>query len=129
MATLRAHALIDAAPDAVWEVVGDSTGISRWFPAITSSTGDAERRTVVLEGGVRLHEEVVTADPRLRRFQYRITGGDLEVAHHLGTVDVIDVGGGRSLVVYSTDVEPAELAEQFGPAIEDAVGNLASVIG
>ncbi|MEV0083596.1 SRPBCC family protein [Saccharopolyspora sp. NPDC050642] len=127
MATLRAHALIDCAADAVWKVVSDAAGISRWFPAITSSTGDGSHRTVTLDSGVRLHEEIVTADPELRRFQYRVVGGDLEVSHHLGTVDVIDLGG-TSLVVYSTEIEPDPLAEAFGPAIAEAVENLPAFV-
>ena len=126
MATLRSHTVIDSAPDTVWRVVSDAIGISDWFPAIVAATGDDRRRTVTLEDGARLDEEVVTADARLRRFQYRIVGGDLPVESHLGTVDVIELDDHKSLVVYSTDIEPTELADAFGPAIEDAVSNLAT---
>lgn len=42
---------------------------------------------------------------------------------HLGTIDVIDVNG-SSLVVYSTEIKPDELADTLGPAIEEGVQGL-----
>ncbi|VFA96929.1 SRPBCC family protein [Nocardia cyriacigeorgica] len=124
MATLRSHLVINRHPDAVWGLVRDVPGISRWFPAIVESTGDERRRTVTLQDGSRLEEAVVTLDDRLRRLQYRVVGGDLPVTDHLGTVDVFDIGDERTLVVYSTEIEPAELAEAFGPACADGLAGL-----
>lgn len=34
MAAIRHHALIDATPDQVWQVVSDAGAISTWFPLI-----------------------------------------------------------------------------------------------
>ncbi len=63
-------------------------------------------------------------DDKLRRLQYRVSGGDLAVDSHLGTVDVIGLGAGRSVLIYGSDVEPAEVAEVFDPAIKEAVDGL-----
>lgn len=124
MPSLRSHIVIDANPDAVWKVVSDTANIADWFPAMSKSSGDSSRRTVVLQDGSTLEEEVVTTDPALRRFQYRVVGGDLPVEHHLGTVDVIELEPGRSIVVYSTEIEPQSIAEAFDAAISEAVGTL-----
>ncbi len=124
MPSLRSHVVIDAAPDAVWKVVSDAANIADWFPAMRSSTGDGTHRTVVLQDGSVLEEDVVTVDAQLRRFQYRAVGGDLPVERHLGTVDVIELEPGRTLVVYSTEIEPASLAEAFDGAISEAVRTL-----
>lgn len=121
MPSLRSHVVIDAAPDAVWEVVSDAANIADWFPAMSRSSGDGMRRTVVLQDGSTLDEVVVNADPALRRFQYRVVGGDLPVEHHLGTVDVIELEPNRTIVVYTTEIEPASLAEAFDGAISEAV--------
>jgi uncharacterized protein YndB with AHSA1/START domain len=121
MPSLRSHVVIDAAPDAVWKIVSDAPNIADWFPAMTSSSGDGTRRTVVLTDGSTLEEAVVTNDPALRRFQYRVVGGDLPVEHHLGTVDVIEVEPNRTVVVYSTEIEPASLADAFEGAVSEAV--------
>lgn len=123
MATLRTHLTIDRPADEVWSVVSDAGNISAWFPMVQKSEAGGGERHCVLDGDVPLDEEIVTNDGGLRRFQYRITGGGVPVTSHLGTVDVLDQGG-TSLVVYSTEVTPDEVAGTLGPAIEDGLRGL-----
>jgi len=106
-------------------VVSDAGNISAWFPMVATSTATDDHRHCMLEGDVPLEEEIVTNDATLRRFQYRIVGGAVPVESHLGTVDVID-DGGSSLVIYSTEVSPDEVADTLGPAIEDGLRGLKS---
>lgn len=115
MATLRSHVRINRPADDVWAVVADAGGISQWFPGIETSTADGTLRRCTVAGGGTIEEEIVTNDAELRRFQYRITGGSLPVESHLGTVDVLD-DGDASLVIYSTEITPDELASVMGPA-------------
>lgn len=122
MATLRTHATIDRPAKEVWEVVSDAGNISAWFPAIKTSSVTGNSRHCEVAGGGSLDEEIVTNDPELRRFQYRITGG-MPVESHLGTVDVLD-NGSSSLVIYSTEITPDSLADTLGPAIEQGLQGL-----
>ncbi|MPY80002.1 MAG: SRPBCC family protein [Actinophytocola sp.] len=122
MATLRTHATIDRPAKEVWDVVSDAGNISAWFPAVKTSTATGGARSCELADGSPLHEEIITNDPELRRFQYRITGG-MPVESHLGTVDVID-NGATTLVVYSTEITPDSLADVLGPAVEEGVQGL-----
>ncbi len=124
MATIRSHALLDHDANTVWQVVRDVASVADWFPAMASSQAHPEGRVVTLRDGSSLVERTVTVDDALRRYQYRVTGGDISVDQHLGTVDVIDLGPGRSLVVYGSDVEPAEVADAFDTAISEAVAHL-----
>ncbi|TCK25630.1 SRPBCC family protein [Pseudonocardia endophytica] len=124
MPTLRSHVVIDAPPDAVWKLVSDTANIADWFPAMRSSSGDDSRRKVVLQDGSTLDEAVVSSDANMRRYQYRVVGGDLPVEHHLGTIDVIELDAGRSIVVYGTEIEPPDIAEAFDAAISEAVSGL-----
>lgn len=123
MVTLRTHLTIDRPADEVWSVVSDAGNISAWFPLVQTSSADGNKRHRELNGGVPLDEEIVTNDDGLRRFQYRIVGGAMAVSSHLGTVDVLDQGN-SSLVVYSTEVTPDELAGALGPAIEQGLRGL-----
>ena len=123
MATLRTHLTIDRSADDVWSVVSDAGNISDWFPMIQSSSVDSGKRHCDLDGDIPLDEEIVTNDAEMRRFQYRIVGGGVPVSSHLGTVDVLDQGG-ASLVIYSTEVTPDEVADTLGPAIEDGLRGL-----
>lgn len=123
MATLRTHLTIDRPADEVWSVVSDAGNISAWFPMVQKSEASGGERHCVLDGDVPLDEQIVTNDGDLRRFQYRITGGGVPVTSHLGTVDVL-AQDGTSLVVYSTEVTPDEVAGTLGPAIEDGLRGL-----
>jgi len=53
-------------------------------------------------------EEILTNDPIIRRFVYRITSPVYRF--HLGVIDVIEIGPNDSLCVYSTTAEPDALA-------------------
>jgi len=121
--TMRTHLTIDRPADAVWAVVSDAGNISCWFPSVQTSEAAGGERHCVLEGGVPLDEEIVTSDDELRRFQYRIVGRGIPVAFHLGTIDVLDHGD-RSLVIYSTEIAPDEVAGTLGPAIDDGLRGL-----
>lgn len=123
MATIRHHARIDRSPDEVWQVVSDAGAISTWFPLIETSRAEDGVRFCTLQGGVSLEEEIVTSDDRLRRFQYRISGGDMPVDHHIGTIDVLD-DAGSSLVVYSTDVTPDDVAGQMDGILAEGLQGL-----
>ena len=124
MATLRSSIVVQRSASDVWEVVRDAPKVSAWFPGIVESSGDLRKRTVVLAGGDALVEEIVTLDDDLRRFQYSAVDGDLPVLSHLGTIDVLELSADASIVVYSTEIEPAELAEAFRTAIDEAVAAL-----
>lgn len=123
MATIRHHTQIDRSPDDVWQAVADAGAISAWFPLIAESRAEGGNRFCTLQGGGKLEEEIVTSDDELRRFQYRITGGDMPFEFHLGTVDVLPNGEG-SLVIYSTDVTPAEVADQMNGVLSEGLHGL-----
>ncbi len=117
--------------EAVWAVVGDVGRIHEWFPGIvacevTTADDGTVVRTVTLGTGLRLDEHVVTNDPLLRRFQYRIVGGIFR--EHLGTVDVIELDAEECLVVYGTDAEPPVMALVIGGATGEALAGIERVV-
>ncbi|MBB3178802.1 SRPBCC family protein [Variovorax sp. Sphag1AA] len=122
MATRRSEIRIRRHPDEVWAVINDAGRISDWFPLVETSSVEDSRRSLLLQGGARVEEDI-SRDEALRRFQYSIVGGDVPVDYHLGTVDVHDLDG-ESLVVYSTEVLPDELGDVLGPAVADALSEL-----
>ena len=95
-------------------MVGDLGSIHRWFPGIVDCTlgedDEGRFRTVELASGLHLTERIVTVDPIL------------------GTVDVIDLGDGTSLVVYGTDARPDVLALVIGGASGEALEHLEQLV-
>lgn len=126
MASIRRELRIDRPAEDVWPLIGDPGRIPEWFPGIVSAEvaedDEGVARTVTLATGIPLVERVITNDPLAHRFQYRITGGVF--SEHQGTVDLIDLGDGTCLGVYSTDAAPDVMALVIGGATGTALANI-----
>jgi uncharacterized protein YndB with AHSA1/START domain len=125
--SVRHEVRLTCPPDDVWAVVGDPARLPEWFPGIDSCTVEGDRRVVITRTGLPMPELLLTADPTQRRFQYRITAPLFD--EHLGTIDVHDLQDGTSLVVYSTDAEPAALALVIGAAARAGLAKLPTLLG
>jgi len=108
MASLRREIRIHAPADEVWKVCGRPEILYLWFPGIVSSPVEGNQRVITTGMGIPMPEEIITNDSLQHRFQYRITSPLFR--SHLATLDVIDIGDGTCMVVYSTDADPAPMA-------------------
>jgi uncharacterized protein YndB with AHSA1/START domain len=127
VASIRAHAIVDASADEVWKAVGDPEAIVGWFPGVTSCRLEGDVRVVGVGPDLTVRERIVTNDPDLRRFQYSLQPDPVPVEHHLATVDVIDLGD-RSLVVYGTDVLPDAAAAGMQGTLDAALAGLTALV-
>jgi uncharacterized protein YndB with AHSA1/START domain len=126
MATVRRHVRINRPASDVWAVLGDAAALPRWFPGIVDAKVDGAIRIVTTGAGLPMPEEIITCDPLLRRFQYRITAPMFR--HHLSTIDVIDLDDGTTLAMYAVDAEPAVLALTIGGAAGAALEYLKTML-
>ena len=124
--SVRRQVRIACSPDEVWALVGDPARIQEWFPGIESSTVEGSNRVVVTGSGLPMPEEILTNDPLQRRFQYRITAPMFR--EHLSTLDVLDLGDGTSLVVYSADADPSTMALVIAGAAGNALDHLRTMM-
>jgi hypothetical protein len=124
--SVRREVRINRPPDDVWAFIGDPGRLPEWFPGITDAQVDGTTRIITTGSGLPMPEEIVTNDPLQRRFQYRITAP--MVREHLSTLDVLDLGDGTSLVVYSVDANPSTMALVIGGAAGNALQQLRSLV-
>ncbi len=122
LGTTRYEARIARPAAQVWALAGDPARLHEWFPGIVASPVDGTTRIITMEAGMSLPEEIVCHDDTLRRFQYRITAPIFK--HHRGTIDVIDLGDGTCLVVYSTECDPRTMALVIGGGTASALDEL-----
>lgn len=120
--SVRRHVRISRCAEDVWALIGDPARIQEWFPGIVASTVDGTTRVITTGAGLPIPEEIVTNDAIQHRFQYRITGP--VVREHLSTLDVLDLGDGTSVVVYSADAVPATMALVIAGAAGNALLHL-----
>ena len=120
--SVRHELRIDRPPDEVWEIVGAPERLGEWFPGIEARMESPGERVVTTRSGLSFNESLLTVDRLQRRFQYRITNPFFR--EHLGTVDVIALDDGASLVVYGVDADPALMALVIGGAARAALERL-----
>jgi hypothetical protein len=124
--SVRRHVRINRSPDEIWALIGDPARIQDWFPGIEASTVEGTTRIVTTGIGIPMPEEIVTNDSIQRRFQYRITAPLFR--EHLSTLDVLDLGDGTSVVVYSADAVPATMALVIAGAAGNALEHLRTIM-
>lgn len=117
--TVRRHVRIARPADEVWSLIGDPGRIQEWFPGIVASAVDGTSRVITTASGIPMPEQIVTNDALQHRFQYRITAPI--VREHLSTLDVVDLGDGTSLAMYSADADPATMALVIAGAAGNAL--------
>lgn len=124
--SLRREVRMAVPPDVVWARIADLSRISEWFPGIVEATVDGSTRVITSGSGITMPEQIITLDHLQRRLQYRITSPLLR--EHLSTLDVLDLGDGTSLAVYSVDADPATMALVIGGAAGNALGHLRGLL-
>ncbi len=114
MASIHKEIVVDAAPEAVWDAVRDvgaiHTRLAREFVLDTRLEGDT--RLVTFAGGVVVRERIVDVDNGRRRLAYSVVEG--QPTHHNASIQVFPEPGGRSRIVWITDLLPNEIAEFIG---------------
>ena len=122
LGSIRHHIRIERPAETVWALAGDPTRLHDWFPGIASCEVDGSTRTIVLDSGLPMPEEILVRDNVQRRFQYRITASVF--TYDRGGIDVIDLGDETCLVVYTTDCDPRAMALTIGSATAGALDEL-----
>ena len=120
MASAKAEASIDRAPNDVWNMVRDFGGIADYMPGIDSCTVDGDVRTVGTMG-IEVKEQLRELDDATRRISYSIIESPMtNMVSHLATISVDAEGGGTHLT-WEVEVEPDELCAVFGGVYEQSV--------
>jgi len=122
LGTVRQEIRINRPAADVWALAGDATRLHEWFPGIVDCKVDDTTRVITTCAGIPMPEEILIQDAVQRRFQYRITAPIF--VHHRGTIDVIDLGDGTCLAVYSTEADPRTMALMIGAASRGALAEL-----
>ena len=105
-----------ADPAAAWAAVGDFCAIADWHPVVTKCTMEDHdgtmRRTLSLDGGGTIVEDLVGRDDDGMEYTYRIIESPLPVADYESTISVSADGDGSKIDwVGSFEPSGAEEAE------------------
>lgn len=121
---------IAASPDAVWQVVGDPCGVTRWYSAYVGCEVDGDMRTLRRADGAVLVERLLERDEDRRRYSYTVLSGVPLRSHHASFEVRAAEGGSR--VVWVTEGEPedpaADLEARLAGRQREALASLRALI-
>jgi carbon monoxide dehydrogenase subunit G len=109
---------VQAAPDAVWKMVGDFGGIGEFFPGIESFRLEGDDRVIGMFG-MEIRERLISRDDATRSLTYSVVDG-VPVESHTATITVEAEGDG-SKVTWAYAVTPDEMAPIFGDTYKSAL--------
>lgn len=99
------HIVIDAPPEAVWEVAGDFVGLDKWYPPAQASKlvlGHNREVGAIREltrgNGTKVEEKLIEYDPWNHTLTYTYAEGQPMSSDYFATLTVKDAGNGKSLV-------------------------------
>lgn len=91
----------EASPGEIWRAIGGFCQIADWHPAVTAcEERDAEgvrQRTLTLDGGGVLVEDLLAHDDDAMSYSYAIIEGPLPVADYEATISVAPAGEGSAI--------------------------------
>jgi hypothetical protein len=125
MASVTREIVIDAAPETVWEVVGDfAGGPMRSAPGVfagcvVDGDGDGDVRTLTFADGTVASERLIARDEETRRIVWSWVGD--EVVHDNTSMQVFALGDTRSRLVWIHDTLPDRLGDWLAMAMDEIV--------
>jgi carbon monoxide dehydrogenase subunit G len=131
MASIIKEITIDAPADAVWDAVADFGAVHRRFAPgfVTNVELIPGARMVTFGDGTVAKELFLGVDHDKRRLAYSIDNERL--AHHSASFQVVDVGAGKSRLIWTADVLPdamgAYLSERMDAGLVSAKATLGRV--
>jgi carbon monoxide dehydrogenase subunit G len=118
MATIYKEFEVNAPPEFVWEAIKDvgavHTRLARGFVTNTVLTGAI--RTVTFANGFTVREQIIAIDDEHRRCAYSSVGG--RASHHNAYFQVMAGTGGRSRLLWVTDLLPDDVSAPIAQMVE-----------
>jgi Polyketide cyclase / dehydrase and lipid transport len=123
--------VIDAGADAVWNVVRDFNGLSRWHPLITDSRIENSQaadkvgciREIRLRDGARIREQLLTLSDFDYQCTYSILESPMPMTNYIATLKITPItDGNRSFAEWSAEfdcdeAQERDLAETIGQGV------------
>jgi uncharacterized protein YndB with AHSA1/START domain len=111
MARLRNTVLIDAAPDAVWDVLGNLAATPEWLPGTRAARMDGDIRTCTTTDGFDIRERISDYSPERHTYSFRHLAIPMPIEDSSGSF-VVKPNGTGSQVVLETSFAALDSAQE-----------------
>jgi carbon monoxide dehydrogenase subunit G len=121
MASIIREFDVDASADEAWDAIRDFGAVHLRLVKglVVNTVAHGNVRTVTFANGFSVQEELVTVDEEHRRFVYRSIGS--RASHHNAYFQVFEREGGRSRLLWVTDVLPDEMKTPIEQRVDQGI--------
>ncbi|MEV6926249.1 SRPBCC family protein [Dactylosporangium sp. NPDC051485] len=131
MASIRVETVVAAPPDEVWAAIADVGAVHRKLlpNRVADARVEGDTRILTMPDGTEVRELIVAIDHTERRLAYSVQGpGRMALAHHHAAFQVFDHDGGRSRLVWVTDVLPHAVAPAVRARVSVGIEEMRAVL-
>lgn len=124
---VRVLGAVPAAPDRVWQLIGDFCSIDDWHPAITECVLEDKGpsgvfRTLTLGDGATILERLTAQPDDERSYSYAILESPLPIANYKATLTVRrGTDAGRSILEWTSTFDANGVSDEEAASLIDGV--------
>lgn len=122
MKILKEEAVFNSAANNLWEILSNVTRCD-WIDTVDNIEMEGDCRVFEMAGMGRIKERIIKLDNQSMELQYSAIETMVPINHHLATIKIIEVTDNKSLLDWTTEIDP----ERFADAIHQ--GMLISISG
>jgi len=128
MINVNLKTTVNTTSDELWRIVSDFNGLSKFMEAVTAGSVDGEGigaiRTLTLPDGAQIHERLEEFDDSKMKLVYSILDGPLPVEAYKSTMQVTDLGNGKSELMWSSIFNPKGASEKESKEAIEGIYNM-----
>lgn len=128
MKTVSLEVELDAPVDKVWAIFADVTRCD-WVPGVDAISAQDDVRSFNMAGIGEVQEKIIRLDDLAHCLQYSAIKTPSGVNHHLATIQLLPLVSDRSLMQWTTEIEPDQFAVAIEAAMRASVEGLRKVLG
>lgn len=129
MVQLRNTVTIDAAPEAVWVVLGDLAATTEWLPGTVAARMEGSTRICTTADGFDIRGEISDYQPEQRSYRFQHLAVPMPIKDSGGAFAVERENGGARVVLESSfaavdEAQEAQLGQMLEGAFQQALESL-----
>ena len=127
MKILKEEAVFNSAANNLWEILSNVTRCD-WIDTVDNIEIEGDCRVFEMAGMGRIKERIIKLDNQSMELQYSAVETIAPINHHLATIKIIEVTDNKSLLDWTTEIDPEIFADAIHQGMLISISGLRKVL-
>lgn len=127
MKVLKEEAVFNSAANNLWEILSNVTRCD-WIDTVDNIEIEGDCRVFEMAGMGRIKERIIKLDNQSMELQYSAVETIAPINHHLATIKIIEVTDNKSLLDWTTEIDPEIFADAIHQGMLISISGLRKVL-